>query len=504
MRVRARLPVLGLCLGLQCIVIEAARSVGLTEANSAEFEPDTPDPVISTMADQEQIVAGEADLGGTMRLGAYPAVLEPDSIVAQAYQATQVSERHRHRYEVNNAYRERIAESGLRFRGTSPDGHLVEFVEYPPDQHPFIVGTQAHPELKSRPTRPHPLFVAFVRAAIDYKAGGAAARRNSRDPRAHASNGNEHRDKDGSAVRAAATRTRLPWLSTYSRRYRPKSSTREPFSRYAATRCGCRAATSRNAKSSSTTVRWRWWRWTKTTTFAMVYQYRHTYGRRIWELPAGLLDAAGEPPHLTAVRELEEEVGLHADTWQVLRRRQYRAGLQRRIGAGLSGHRAERRGPARGARRRSRHDDAVVLHRRGGPIGRCSGEIVNSIAIAGILAAHAVTTGFAQPRPLDTPWLDKPTAFAGAKGRAVTAASTLETRLQGYLDHLTIERGVAANTLSSYRRDLRRYSKHWSDGESTIWPRSARTTSASSWWRCAGGIPNPARCRCRRSRRRGR
>jgi CTP synthase len=169
---RARgLPVLGLCLGLQCIVIEAARSVGLTEANSAEFAPSTPDPVISTMADQEQIVAGEADLGGTMRLGAYPAVLEPDSIVGKAYGTTQVSERHRHRYEVNNAYRDKLAESGLRISGTSPDGHLVEFVEYPPDVHPFVVGTQAHPELKSRPTRPHPLFVAFVGAALDYKAG---------------------------------------------------------------------------------------------------------------------------------------------------------------------------------------------------------------------------------------------------------------------------------------------------------------------------------------------
>jgi len=164
------LPLLGLCLGLQCIVIEAARSVGMTEANSAEFDPATPHPVISTMADQRDAVAGEADLGGTMRLGAYPAVLEPESVVAQAYQATTVSERHRHRYEVNNAYRDRIAASGLRFSGTSPDGHLVEFVEYPADVHPFLVGTQAHPELKSRPTRPHPLFVAFVGAALDYKA----------------------------------------------------------------------------------------------------------------------------------------------------------------------------------------------------------------------------------------------------------------------------------------------------------------------------------------------
>ncbi|MEU7221969.1 CTP synthase [Nocardia iowensis] len=167
---RARgIPLLGLCLGLQCVVIEAARSVGLVEANSAEFEPDTPHPVISTMADQEQAVAGEADLGGTMRLGAYPATLAKGSVVAKAYGSEQVSERHRHRYEVNNAYRDKIAESGLQFSGTSPDGHLVEFVELPADVHPFFVATQAHPELKSRPTRPHPLFAALVAAALKYK-----------------------------------------------------------------------------------------------------------------------------------------------------------------------------------------------------------------------------------------------------------------------------------------------------------------------------------------------
>ena len=164
------LPLLGLCLGLQCIVIEAARSVGLTEANSAEFDPATADPVISTMADQRDVVAGQADLGGTMRLGAYPAVLEPGSVVAKAYQSTEVSERHRHRYEVNNAYRERIAESGLRFSARLPT--VIWWSSW------SIAATfirswwapQAHPELKSRPTRPHPLFVAFVGAAIDYKA----------------------------------------------------------------------------------------------------------------------------------------------------------------------------------------------------------------------------------------------------------------------------------------------------------------------------------------------
>jgi CTP synthase len=195
------LPVLGLCLGLQCIVIDAARSAGLADANSAEFDPDTPTPVISTMADQLDIVAGQADLGGTMRLGAYPAVLEPDSIVAEAYGTTEVSERHRHRYEVNNSYRDKIAESGLRFSGTSPDGHLVEFVEYPPDVHPFIVGTQAHPELKSRPTRPHPLFAAFVGAAIDYKAGELLPV----EIPEHSSNGS-HRDSAEPSLPAPATR----------------------------------------------------------------------------------------------------------------------------------------------------------------------------------------------------------------------------------------------------------------------------------------------------------
>ncbi len=193
------IPVLGLCLGLQCIVIEAARSVGLTEASSAEFDPGSPDPVIATMAGQEDVVAGEADLGGTMRLGAYPAVLEKDSIVAEAYGATEVSERHRHRYEVNNDYRDRIAESGLRFSGTSPDGQLVEFVEYPREVHPFLVGTQAHPELKSRPTRPHPLFAAFIAAAVEYKAA-------ERLPLENLQRSNGAEQAEGHAVQEPASR----------------------------------------------------------------------------------------------------------------------------------------------------------------------------------------------------------------------------------------------------------------------------------------------------------
>jgi len=165
------IPIIGLCLGLQCMVIEAARHLaGIEGANSAEFDDSTPDPVIATMADQVDIVAGNADLGGSMRLGAYPATLVAGSIVADAYGTTTVSERHRHRYEVNNAYRERLEAAGLVISGTSPDGRLVEFIELPRDVHPFFAATQAHPELKSRPTRAHPLFRAFIGAALNYNA----------------------------------------------------------------------------------------------------------------------------------------------------------------------------------------------------------------------------------------------------------------------------------------------------------------------------------------------
>ncbi|MEV0844237.1 CTP synthase [Actinocatenispora sera] len=164
------IPTLGLCLGLQCMVIETLRNVaGLDGADSAEFDERAAHPVIATMADQRDVVAGERDMGGTMRLGAYPATLAAGSQVAQAYETTEVSERHRHRYEVNNAYRDKLAAAGVEISGTSPDGRLVEFVEMRREVHPFFVATQAHPEFKSRPTRPHPLFRAFVAAAVDYE-----------------------------------------------------------------------------------------------------------------------------------------------------------------------------------------------------------------------------------------------------------------------------------------------------------------------------------------------
>ncbi|TQS39885.1 CTP synthase [Cryptosporangium phraense] len=168
-----RIPTLGLCLGLQCMVIEVARSLAKLEgADSTEFTPDAPHPVISTMADQKDVVAGDRDMGGTMRLGAYPAALAPGSIVAEAYGSTTVSERHRHRYEVNNAYRKQLTAVGLEFSGTSPDGTLVEFIELDREQHPYFVATQAHPEFKSRPTRSHPLFRTFVAAALEYNDAG--------------------------------------------------------------------------------------------------------------------------------------------------------------------------------------------------------------------------------------------------------------------------------------------------------------------------------------------
>ena len=160
-------PTLGLCLGLQCMVIEVARDLaGIVKADSSEFDPATPDPVISTMADQHDVVAGERDMGGTMRLGLWETALLPGSVAATAYGDLPATERHRHRYEVNNAYRPALEAAGLVFSGTSPDGTLVEIAELPREVHPFFVGTQAHPEFRSRPTRAHPLFRAFVAASV--------------------------------------------------------------------------------------------------------------------------------------------------------------------------------------------------------------------------------------------------------------------------------------------------------------------------------------------------
>jgi CTP synthase len=159
-----KVPYLGLCLGMQVMCIEFARTVlGWEDANSTEFNPATTHPIIDLMPDQRAL----AELGGTMRLGHYPCVLEEGSKAAQAYGVDQVRERHRHRFEVNNSFREALAAAGLRFSGLSPDGHLIEMAEVV--DHPFMLGSQFHPEFQSRPNRPHPLFLAFIRAAQDYQ-----------------------------------------------------------------------------------------------------------------------------------------------------------------------------------------------------------------------------------------------------------------------------------------------------------------------------------------------
>ena len=166
-----KIPTLGLCLGLQCMVIEYSRNIaGIKDANSAEFDETTTNPVISTMADQTDVVSGERDMGGTMRLGIYSAALKAGSTAERVYGSNLVEERHRHRYEVNNTYREQLEAVGLSFSGTSPDGHLVEYVELPVDVHPYYIGTQAHPELRSRPTRAHPLFKGLIEAALARRA----------------------------------------------------------------------------------------------------------------------------------------------------------------------------------------------------------------------------------------------------------------------------------------------------------------------------------------------
>jgi CTP synthase len=162
-----KIPTLGLCLGLQCMVIEFARNVlGLEDASSTEFDPKAKHPVIATMAEQIDILAA-GEMGGTMRLGSFEAKLSKGSIVAEIYGSNEVTERHRHRYEVNNSYRDQLTAGGMVISGTSPDGSLVEFVELSKADHPYFVATQAHPEFKSRPNRAHPLFIGLVKASLE-------------------------------------------------------------------------------------------------------------------------------------------------------------------------------------------------------------------------------------------------------------------------------------------------------------------------------------------------
>ncbi len=159
-----QVPFLGICLGMQLSIVEFARNVvGYHDAHSIELNPNTMHPVIALMPDQD----GIEDIGGTLRLGAYPCVLKEGSKAYELYQASEIQERHRHRYEVNNDYRKALEAHGMLLSGISPDGRIVEMVEIP--GHPFFIGTQGHPELKSRPNRPHPLFRGLIAAAVEFK-----------------------------------------------------------------------------------------------------------------------------------------------------------------------------------------------------------------------------------------------------------------------------------------------------------------------------------------------
>jgi CTP synthase len=170
-----KIPYLGLCLGMQLMVVEFGRYIlGDESANSTEFDRTTPHPVIDLMPDQHNVT----DMGGTMRLGLYPCVLQPGTIAQRAYQTDLVQERHRHRFEFNNSYRKRFEEAGMRFSGLSPNGLLVEIAELA--DHPFMVGVQFHPEFLSRPNRPHPLFTAFLEAVCQ-RAGVKMSRFNNHE-----------------------------------------------------------------------------------------------------------------------------------------------------------------------------------------------------------------------------------------------------------------------------------------------------------------------------------
>src|SRR5690606_29583541 len=172
-----RLPFFGVCLGLQTAIIEFSRNVcGLHRAHSMEWAADTEHPVICLMNSQREVT----DLGGTMRLGAFTARLTPGSLAARIYGTSEVSERHRHRYEVNNAYRDALEEAGMRVSAPSPDGNLVEMLEL--EGHPWFLATQFHPELKSRPNHPHPLFASFIEAAVAHRDGTAERARLDRAP----------------------------------------------------------------------------------------------------------------------------------------------------------------------------------------------------------------------------------------------------------------------------------------------------------------------------------
>ena len=319
-----KIPLLGLCLGLQCIVIEAARNLAdIPDANSTEFDAATAHPVISTMAEQLDIVEGEGDLGGTMRLGMYPAKLAEGSIVREVYDdQPYVEERHRHRYEVNNAYRAELEKKAGHASSPAPrpDNKLVEYVEYPREVHPYLVATQAHPELRSRPTRPHPLFAGLVKAAVERKTRqvdgrharavrltGVRVLHGMRTPVSRCASWEDSRHDDQGHPRGVAGHARP----------RRRSWATRPASAPTTWSCPTARSSRRDYQVHPGSV----------AVLALddagpgpacSRQYRHPVRHKLWEIPAGLLDVPGENPLHAAQRELYEEAHVKAEDWRVL------------------------------------------------------------------------------------------------------------------------------------------------------------------------------------------
>ena len=303
-------PCLGLCLGLQVMVIDVARHLaGLDGANSREFDPLTPHPVIDLMDDQHDVV----DMGGTMRLGAYVAQLAAGLQVAKAYGTEVVSERHRHRYEVNTRFRPRLEEAGLVCSGESPDGRLVEFIELP--GHPFWVGTQAHPEFKSRPDRPHPLFRELVgRRPGAGRGPPAAPARHRRRRRCRPEASGRRPTGRGFAACSARSECFRGWRISVVDAHLPSTPTASAFDRDIVRHPGAVAVVAVTERHTAVLVR----------------QYRAALDRAVLEIPAGTRDVDGEPPELTAAarargggrgaRRRHRAPGHHRQQPRVLRR----------------------------------------------------------------------------------------------------------------------------------------------------------------------------------------
>ncbi len=394
---------MGLCLGLQCMVIEVARDLaGLEGADSSEFNPGTEHPVIATMAEQVAIVSGDGDLGGSMRLGSYPAILAEGSQVAKRYGTTEVAERHRHRYEVNNGYRDKLEAAGLVISGTSPDGRLVEFVELGSELHPYFVATQAHPELKSRPTDPHPLFAGLIEAALERKLS-------SRLPMDSVVTDTPAPDDHGPLSELpilddlALVDDPQAWpvvgsdeLATGRKTAYKSDQVRTPdgelINREYLQHPGAVGVIALDDHDRIVLVR----------------QYRHPVRHRLIEPPAGLLDNGDEDYLVGAQRELAEEVGLAARDWRVLvdlftspgiSSESLRVYLARDLAAaplpdGFVPHAEEA------------HMDVVRASLDDLVQAVLEGRLHNPTLVAGVLAAWAARTrdGFDDLRPADAPW----------------------------------------------------------------------------------------------------